>query len=204
MGTVISAIVILMAPGCQSERSRPKADPTPACADVARHALELMPADMQSVDAKELADMCERETSPEERRCVIAATTFDEFRRCGPEGASAGALTDVPQGTPTPERPPPGSPPPVDPTLVRHAGAALRTAVAPCAIGAKAIRFKYTLVVDKGEGRAEDVELDGADVPPATRDCIARAMAAARWKASSPDGRVEVRDGFGDAAGGAR
>ncbi|HEY8143082.1 MAG TPA: hypothetical protein VIG06_10435 [Kofleriaceae bacterium] len=193
-----------MASGCQSERSGRAADPPTDCANVARHALELMPADMQSVDEKELADMCERETTPEERRCVMSATTLEEFRRCGPEGASAGALSDVAQGTPAPERPPPASPPPVDPTLVRQAGAALRTAVAPCAIGSVAIPFKYTLVVEKGEGRADDVKLEGADVQPATRDCLARAMAAARWKVSSADARVEVRDGFGDAAGGAR
>ena len=148
--------------------------------------------------------MCERETTPEERRCVMSATTFEAFRRCGPDGASGGALSDVAQGTPAPERPTPASPPPVDPTLVRQAGAALRTAVAPCALGTKAIRFKYTLVVEKGEGRADDLELDGADVEPATRDCITKAIAAARWKVSSADARVEVRDGFGDAAGGAR
>jgi hypothetical protein len=200
MGTVISAIVILMALGCQSERSGRAENPAPDCANVARHALELMPADMRSVDEKELADMCERETTPAERRCVMAATTFEAFRLCGPESASSGRPPDVAQGTPAPERPPPASPPAIDPTLVRQAGAALRTAVEPCALGTTAIPYKYPRVVEKGEARADDVELDAAKLPPATRDCVTRAMAAARWKVSSPDARVDVRDGFGTAA----
>ena len=111
-------LVVVSVVGCRSGESGEAKVVT--CAEVARHALGLMPPDLRLADEKELTAMCERDTTPDQRRCVIAARTFDEFRLCGPGGSEP-----IAPRTPAPPRPEPSTRAPFEVAVVQQALEAL-------------------------------------------------------------------------------